>query len=120
MQQKDACLSEIIIRFIVGGAIVSAFAVLGDLFRPKSFAGIFAAAPSVALATLALTVMKDGPSDGALEARSMIAGALALAVYSQVTAYLLMRHNWSALAASLVSLAPWCAVAFGLWAAFLR
>lgn len=113
-------LSDLIIRFIIGGAVVSAFAVLGDMFRPKSFAGVFAAAPSVALATLALTVMKDGGSDGALEARSMLAGALALAAYSQITAWLLMRRNWSSVRASLAGLIPWLAVAFGLWAAFLR
>ncbi len=113
-------LSELIIRFIVGGVIVSAFAVLGDLFRPKSFAGIFDAAPSVALATLALTVMKEGASDGMLEARSMIAGAVALALYSQATSWLLMRRNWSSLAASVASLAVWFPIAFGLWAAFLK
>ncbi len=112
--------SEIIIRFIVGGAVVSAFAVLGDLFRPKSFAGIFDAAPSVALATLALTVVKEGASDGALEARSMIAGAIALACYSLATSWLLMRRNWSSVAASLTCLAVWFPVAFILWAAFLR
>ena len=47
-------------RFIVGGLIVSLFAVIGDVLRPKGFAGLFGAAPSVALATLALTVMADG------------------------------------------------------------
>jgi transposase len=31
---------------------VSAFAALGDTLRPKSFAGLFGAAPSIALATL--------------------------------------------------------------------
>lgn len=113
-------LSELAIRFLIGGVVVSAFAVVGDLFRPKSFGGIFAAAPSVALATLLLTVMKDGASDGALEGRSMIAGAIALAVYSQLTAWLLMQRNWSSLAASLVCLVPWLVVAFGLWAVFLR
>ena len=113
-------MSELVIRFVVGGVVVSAFALLGDLFQPKRLAGIFAAAPSVALATLALTVMKDGASDGALEGRSMIAGALALAVYSQVTAWLLMQRNWSSMSASLVSIVAWFAVAFGLWAACLR
>jgi hypothetical protein len=42
---------DAIIRFVVGGLAVSAFAVLGDVFRPKSFAGLFGAAPSIALAT---------------------------------------------------------------------
>jgi hypothetical protein len=49
-------MSQILIRFFVGGAVVSAFAILGDLLKPKSFAGLFGAAPSVALATLGLTV----------------------------------------------------------------
>jgi hypothetical protein len=34
-------MTEYVIRFLVGGAVVSAFAMLGDLLRPKSFAGLF-------------------------------------------------------------------------------
>ena len=49
-------MSQILIRFLVGGAVVSVFALIGDLVKPKSFAGLFGAAPSVALATLGLTV----------------------------------------------------------------
>jgi hypothetical protein len=58
--------------FIVGGLFVSAFAVLGDVLKPKSFAGLFGAAPSVALATLILTIYSRGPDFAAAEARSMI------------------------------------------------
>ena len=53
-------MTETFIRFIVGGLFVSAFAVLGDLLKPKSFAGLFGAAPSVALATLILTINSRG------------------------------------------------------------
>jgi hypothetical protein len=53
---------QIAIRFLVGGLVVSGFAIIGDLLKPKSFAGLFGAAPSVALATLGLTVAKDGTS----------------------------------------------------------
>lgn len=53
-------MKELIIRFLVGGTFVSLFAVLGDLFRPKSFAGLFGAAPSIALATLGITIAKEG------------------------------------------------------------
>ena len=35
---------------------MSAFAALGDSLRPKSFAGLFGAAPSIALATLLITL----------------------------------------------------------------
>ena len=105
-----------LVRFAVGGLIVSLFSVLGDLFRPKSFAGLFDAAPSVALATLALTVVKEDADYAAIEARSMILGAIALAVYSQASAWLLMRKNASALVASLAMLPAWLAVAFALYA----
>ena len=70
-------VTQILIRFLVGGAVVSAFAILGDLLKPKSFAGLFGAAPSVALATLGLTIATEGPSYAATEARSMMAGAVA-------------------------------------------
>jgi hypothetical protein len=39
---------QFIFRFIVGGVIVSLFAGLGGILKPKSFAGLFGAAPSVA------------------------------------------------------------------------
>src|ERR1700744_3210483 len=45
-------LMEYLVRFLVGGIVVSAFAVISDVLRPKSFAGLFCAAPSLALATL--------------------------------------------------------------------
>lgn len=51
---------DIIVRFLIGGLIVFAFSLVSDLFKPKTFAGLFGAAPSVALATLAPTVMKEG------------------------------------------------------------
>jgi hypothetical protein len=43
---------EYVVRFIAGGIVVLAVASLADVLRPKSFAGLFGAAPSVALATL--------------------------------------------------------------------
>ena len=42
-------MGELLARFLIGGVIVSFFAVLGEMFRPKSFAGLFGAAPSIAL-----------------------------------------------------------------------
>jgi len=44
---------------------------------PKSFAGLLGAAPSVALATLSLAVLKDGKAYAQTEARSVIVGAIA-------------------------------------------
>ena len=67
-------MGEIILRFILGGAIVSAFAAMGDMLKPKSLAGLFGAAPSVAIATLGLTLHIKGPAYCAVEGRSMIGG----------------------------------------------
>lgn len=61
----------LVIRFLIGGAVVTGFSLLGDLFKPKSFAGLFGAAPSIALATLALAVVYEGKSNAAAQALSM-------------------------------------------------
>jgi Protein of unknown function (DUF3147) len=70
------------LRFLAGGIAVSAFAALSDTLRPKSFAGLFGAAPSIALATLLITLSQKGAPFVATEGRSMIVGAFALAAYS--------------------------------------
>ena len=88
---------EHVIRFLAGGLVVSLFA--ADVLRPKSFAGLFGAAPSVALATLTLAFWKHGGGYVATEGRSMIIGAIALAVYSFLVCQLLMRVRSSALTA---------------------
>jgi hypothetical protein len=71
-------MTEYVIRFLAGGFVVSAFAMLGDLLRPKSFAGLFGAAPSVALTTLGIAVYQRGADYAALQTQAMVAGALAL------------------------------------------
>jgi hypothetical protein len=65
---------EFVLRFLIGGTLVSLFALTADVLKPKGFAGLFGAAPSVALATLGLTILGKGKIYAALEARSMIAG----------------------------------------------
>ena len=62
--------------------MVSLFAVLGDLVKPESLGGVFAAAPTIALATLALTMHEHGAGYVAVEGRSMVAGAVAFFVYA--------------------------------------
>jgi Protein of unknown function (DUF3147) len=61
-------MNQTLVRFIAGGAIVSAFAIIGDVLKPKSFAGLFGAAPSVALAALVMTTASDGSSYAAIVA----------------------------------------------------
>jgi hypothetical protein len=60
-------MEQYLIRFFAGGLMVSAFAAVGDVVRPKSFAGLFGAAPSIAIATLLIALLKQGPSYIAIE-----------------------------------------------------
>jgi hypothetical protein len=100
--------------------MVSAFSTLGDVFKPKSFAGLFGAAPSIALATLALPVSVNGRPYTAMEGRSMIGGAIAFFVYASSVSHLMMRHKLPALAVTCALIPLWFAVAFGLWGILFR
>jgi hypothetical protein len=108
-------MTEYVLRFMVGGVVVSAFAMLGDMLRPKSFAGLFGAAPSVALATLGIAVHRYGADYAAQQTWAMTAGAIALAVYGVVVCQLLIRARLRAAPATLLSLVVWLIVAFGLF-----
>jgi hypothetical protein len=109
-----------LIRFLIGGSVVSVFATLGGVFKPTSFAGLFGAAPSVALATLVLAISKDGKMYASTECSSMIAGAIALGLYSLLVSRLLTKYRISAVAATLSSTVLWFLIAFGLKFTFLR
>jgi uncharacterized membrane protein (GlpM family) len=111
---------ELMVRFLLGGLIVSIFAMVGDVLRPKSFAGLFGAAPSVALATLALTLLTEGKQYAALEARSMIAGAFAFLVYALACVYIMAKKHGRAAPTTLLMLSVWGICAFGLWSLFLK
>jgi hypothetical protein len=106
---------ELVFRFLVGGAVVSFFAMLGDVLRPKSFAGLFSAAPSVALATVALTIHSNGKLFVAKEAKTMLLGAAAFLAYAVLVSFVLRRYRPSALKAAIVLQPVWFAVAIGSW-----
>jgi Protein of unknown function (DUF3147) len=111
---------ELVIRFIVGGLVVSAFALISDVLRPKTFAGIFSAAPSVALATLGLTLLLKGGAYAGVEGNAMMAGAAAMLVFSMLSGAALIRRTGNALAVASSAGAAWLVVAFVLWGAFIR
>jgi hypothetical protein len=106
---------QIILRFVIGGLFVCAFAVLGDILRPRSFAGLFGAAPSVALATLLLTISHEGRDYAAVEARTMICGALGFFVYAFIVSRLTLVFGFSARSAALTTWPTWFPVAFLAW-----
>jgi hypothetical protein len=107
-------MSEYFIRFLIGGVVVSSFAMLGEILRPKSFAGIFGAAPSIALATFGLTIAKEGKAYAAVEAHSMIFGAIAFFIYACASSFVLMRYKLPAQTATIVLMPIWFAVSIGL------
>jgi Protein of unknown function (DUF3147) len=113
-------MSELLLRFVIGGVVVSLFAVLGDIFRPRNFAGIFAAAPSIAFASVGLTIRQHGPEYAAIEARSMIFGALAFLLYAALVGALLRRFRTPALATTVALMPLWLAISLGCWFFLLR
>jgi hypothetical protein len=119
-ERRAAALTEILLRFLIGGAMVAVFSFIECLFSPKSFAGLFGAAPSVALATLFLTVSRNGSQYAAIETRSMIGGAIAFLLYAFCVTLILTTKRFSALTATLASMTVWFGAAFMLWLVWLR
>jgi len=117
--ESQVHVKEIVFRVIAGGVFVTAFSIVGDLLKPKSFAGLFGAAPSIALATIALTVIENGKTYASLEARSMILGSIAFCLYAYLVSRLLIRRRLPALATTASLIVVWFTVAFGLWYAVL-
>ena len=111
---------QFLLRFLIGGLVISVFAVIGDVLKPKSFAGLFGAAPSVAIATRALTIVANGKADAALEARSMVLGACAFYVYANWCMRILSEGKISAKSATVTGLVLWLACALGGWFTFVR
>jgi Protein of unknown function (DUF3147) len=105
---------DLVIRFLVGGLVVSFFSMIGGALKPKSFAGLFAAAPSVALATISLTVLKKGTEYAAIEAQSMILGAIAFLTYACLVSRALFRWNLPVLPTTSIGLVAWIGLALAL------
>jgi uncharacterized membrane protein (GlpM family) len=110
-------MTEYVVRFLVGGIVVSAFSMLGDVLRPKSFAGLFGAAPSVALATLGIAIYTRGADYAAQQTWAMVAGAIGLAAYAGTVCHLLMHARLRVAPTTIIAVAVWLVVAFGLLAA---
>lgn len=111
---------ELLIRCLIGGVVVSVFAVLGDVIKPKSLAGTSAAAPAVALATMVLTLHEKGVAYTALQCRSMLAGAVAYLFFAVAVSYVQMRFKPKALVGAAMLIPLWGVVAAALWAVWLR
>lgn len=106
---------DLVWRFLIGGAVVSVFAVIGELFQPKTFSGLFGAAPSVAVGSLALTYASDGPHDTAVAALWMAVGAIAMLVYAIACVMLVRREGVPVWASASAAWTVWIASALVAW-----
>lgn len=113
---KDVVL--LAVRVVAGGALVAAFAMLGDALKPKMFAGLFSAAPSVATVSLLVTGLATGPAKEVKYTTGMIAGAIGLVAYSLVAALLVKHLN--AMAGSVLAWVAWVVPAAIVYWVFVR
>ena len=93
------------VKGVAGGTLVTAFALLSQGLSPKRFAGLFSAAPAVAIAGLTIALLDKGGHEAHQSAVGMIAGAAGMVAYAAVAVQLLKRLRASR--AALVSLGAW-------------
>jgi len=106
------------LKALVGGLAVVAFSLIGQAGHPKRFAGLFSAAPSVALASLATTIIARGSGAAVPYAQGMLIGCAGMLAYCLVSLYLIERLH--AMVGSILAWLAWFAVAGGLYLALGR
>lgn len=108
----------VVLKAVLGGAIVVLFSLIGEATRPRGLAGIASAAPSVALASLVITLLVTGAAAAVDLSLGMIAGAAALVLWCLVGVDAVKRLG--ALKGSVLTTLTWLVASFSLWAVFLR
>jgi hypothetical protein len=108
-------LQELALRFLVGGGVVSAFSAIGEVFQPKTFSGLFATAPSVAIAPLALGSAVHGSSYVAAEALTVVIGVVGLLTYARACAGGRVTARLPAWVSTTAVWFAWLVAAFGIW-----
>jgi uncharacterized membrane protein (GlpM family) len=93
------------VKGLAGGLLVVAFALLSEALEPKRFAGLFSAAPAVAIASLSVVLLDKGHHAAHQDAVGMIAGSAGMIAYAACAIPLLRRMKASR--AALAALGPW-------------
>lgn len=107
----------LLVKGLVGGLGVVAFAAVARVVRPERLAGVFCAAPSVAVGSLAVVVIASSEHEGLVAAKGMVVGAAALVGACLVGALVARPAGWSAGPISVVTCVTWLALAAGIAAA---
>jgi uncharacterized membrane protein (GlpM family) len=95
------------LKGLAGGLLVVAFALLSEGLSPKRFAGLFSAAPAVAIAGLSIVLLDKGAHDAHQSAVGMIAGSAGMIAYAASVVPLLRRRRASV--AATVAMSAWLA-----------
>jgi hypothetical protein len=83
----------LLLKGLNGGIFVVAFALVAATLIPKRFAGLFAAAPSIAMANLLVVAIADGDAEARASADGMLIGAGAMSAACLAGTLLLRRAN---------------------------
>lgn len=103
MLMKEALI--VIAKGLAGGLLVVAFALLSEAIKPKRFAGLFGAAPAVAIAGLAVTLLSKGAHDARESSIGMIAGCVGMFCYAAASVSLLKQTR--AITGSALGVVTW-------------
>src|ERR671939_1203466 len=106
-------ITSIALKGLAGGTFVVLFSLIAEVLKPKKFAGIFAAAPSVALASLLLTSLMQGVGKARPHGLGMLIGSAGMVVYCFASMVGVERTN--ALLGSLMPWAAWFVVSIGIY-----
>lgn len=94
---------------MAGGSLVVVFALISQGLTPKRYAGLFSAAPAVAIAGLTIVVLDKGVHDAHQNSIGMIAGSAGMVAYAAAVVPLLRRMR--ALHAAVAGMGVWAVVA---------
>lgn len=103
----------LVLRALAGGTLVVCFALVSEVLKPKAFAGLFSSAPSVACASLALTIVFETAAKARQESVGMVLGGVAMVAACVVAVVAVPRAK--ALATSALACVTWGIVAVGLY-----
>jgi uncharacterized membrane protein (GlpM family) len=99
----------IAVKGVAGGTLVLAFALLSQGLTPKRFAGLFSAAPAVAIAGLTVVLLDKGSHAAHESALGMLAGSAGMIAYAAAAVPLLRRTR--APTAAAMALVAWAVIA---------
>lgn len=100
---------QLAIKAFASGVLVVVFSLIAEVLKPKSFCGLFGAAPSIAIVSLIILEISKGGHAAREQSFAMMFGAIALAVYC-VSATRAVEQ-FGALRGSIAAFAAWFAVA---------